>query len=265
MFHTNDFLLNDLFQRFAFACLDGWLRVCWLTWHQWIPREWTSPHPFYTRDTAWFADAQFEVLILCKTNVWDKISLNGYWNDVYAGTLCSLSGVMGGTDRVSLSAVPTETALAYTLADPIRWTVASFLPNMYICSNTDLSGTGASVLQHRHYQIVSKRLPICDAQSQFSGSYGSATVEFLSFPCAAVRVRAARYCAMIAYGWRTTLKGTLYNEKQTRSVLLSKARLPCRWVGRLDAMVVQAIPPLAYGWWTSKSLRMWTKRKFHRE
>eukprot|EP00041_Stephanoeca_diplocostata_P024042 m.601412 g.601412 ORF g.601412 m.601412 type:complete len:122 (-) comp22441_c0_seq12:42-407(-) len=73
------------------------------------------------------------------------------------------------------------------------WTVASFLPNMYICSNTDLSGTGASVLQHRHYQIVSKRLPICDAQSQFACSFGSATVEFLSFPCAAVRVRAASH------------------------------------------------------------------------
>jgi UDPglucose--hexose-1-phosphate uridylyltransferase len=68
-------------------------------------------------------------------------------------------------------------------------------PGMCICSNTDLSGTGASVLEHKHYQMVAMRLPICDAEVDFRAQAPSSTaevsVEFLKYPCAALRLRAS--------------------------------------------------------------------------
>lgn len=62
------------------------------------------------------------------------------------------------------------------------------LPGVYICSNTDRSGTGASILEHKHYQIASKRFPVFDAPSTLSASTGRVNVEFLDFPAASIKL-----------------------------------------------------------------------------
>eukprot|EP00039_Didymoeca_costata_P030991 m.32559 g.32559 ORF g.32559 m.32559 type:complete len:409 (-) comp8427_c0_seq1:192-1418(-) len=62
------------------------------------------------------------------------------------------------------------------------------LQGMYICSNTDKKGTGASILEHKHYQIVSKRFPICDANTAFRISKGNVNVDYLEFPAATIRL-----------------------------------------------------------------------------
>eukprot|EP00040_Diaphanoeca_grandis_P022881 m.123665 g.123665 ORF g.123665 m.123665 type:complete len:241 (-) comp29005_c0_seq1:109-831(-) len=76
---------------------------------------------------------------------------------------------------------------------------------MYICSNTDLSGTGASVLQHRHYQLVAKRMAVCDANAklhttQTDGAQQQPLVEFLDFPVAAARLTHVDKDVIVAAG-----------------------------------------------------------------
>jgi hypothetical protein len=107
---------------------------------------------------------------------------------------------------------------------------ATRLEGLCVCSNTDLPGTGASVLEHLHYQVVGKRFPVCDATATFSASppqeevrlsdgaagassgsssggtsssspslsFAPPTVEFLNFPAAAVRVRGTSESAVLA-------------------------------------------------------------------
>eukprot|EP00037_Helgoeca_nana_P001982 m.30915 g.30915 ORF g.30915 m.30915 type:complete len:430 (+) comp12265_c0_seq2:278-1567(+) len=79
--------------------------------------------------------------------------------------------------------------------------VAGQLPGIYMCSNTDLSGTGASILQHKHYQLVGKRLPVCDAQAAFTLTLDTAEAPveaaMLDFPTAAVRVTGTSECAVV--------------------------------------------------------------------
>lgn len=85
---------------------------------------------------------------------------------------------------------------------------AATLRGLYVCSNTDLSGTGASILQHRHYQVVGKRLGICDAKATLSfrdlsnsaESAESAVIDVLSFPVAAARVVAPTAAAVVEVG-----------------------------------------------------------------
>eukprot|EP00123_Amoebidium_parasiticum_P006103 comp17156_c0_seq2/m.15984 comp17156_c0_seq2/g.15984 ORF comp17156_c0_seq2/g.15984 comp17156_c0_seq2/m.15984 type:complete len:342 (-) comp17156_c0_seq2:75-1100(-) len=73
-------------------------------------------------------------------------------------------------------------------------------PGIYIASNTDRSGTGASVLEHRHYQAVKKRFACYQASPLTSRTMHShnttVTVDVLSYPCAALRIRSINRQAM---------------------------------------------------------------------
>ena len=106
----------------------------------------------------------------------------------------------------------------------------------YICSNTDLSGTGASILQQRHYQLVSKRFPIMDAAPLFAvrhPQHPHATVEYLSYPCAAVKITcsgdadaAVSIASMLLDSWRSSTVAAAVGtslETHTASLLCYRA------------------------------------------
>lgn len=63
---------------------------------------------------------------------------------------------------------------------------------MYCCSNTDLSGTGASVLEHRHFQITSHSLPVfsvsANTNMKFRVGSGGCCVEILKYPSVVAKV-----------------------------------------------------------------------------
>jgi galactose-1-phosphate uridylyltransferase len=100
---------------------------------------------------------------------------------------------------------------------------ADLLVGMYICSNTDLSGTGASILAQRHYQLVSKRFPIMDAGAALNckiasgASKATLTIEYLNFGCAAVRVRGSDVEEVVGAvdrlldSWRSASMATVLN------------------------------------------------------
>lgn len=73
-----------------------------------------------------------------------------------------------------------------------RRAIAARFPGMYICSNTDKSGTGASVLEQKHYQICGKRLPIFDACSVRVPVYCTPTLL-----CRAYRAPPAQFCEAV--------------------------------------------------------------------
>jgi len=122
-----------------------------------------------------------------------------------------------------------------TIADVAA--AAALLPGMYICSNTDLSGTGASILQQRHYQLVSKRFPIMDAKSLLTIQEPNATVEYLSFPCAAARITsssadaAVSVAARLLDSWRSSAVAEAVGTK----VETHTASLLCYTAGPDDA------------------------------
>ena len=122
-----------------------------------------------------------------------------------------------------------------TIADVAA--AAALLPRMYICSNTDLSGTGASILQQRHYQLVSKRFPIMDAKSLLTIQEPNATVEYLSFPCAAARITsssadaAVSVAARLLDSWRSSAVAEAVGTK----VETHTASLLCYTAGPDDA------------------------------
>jgi len=73
------------------------------------------------------------------------------------------------------------------------------------------------VLEHKHYQVVSKRLPVSDAAVAFSTTVekDGVAIEFLNFPAAAARVRtdtaegAMAISLALLNGWRSrTMAGS---------------------------------------------------------
>ena len=143
--------------------------------------------------------------VICPQHIGVKPGLRG-WDVQVAGRpffiqappypYCELHSVLVETEHTP------QKIQGSTLVDVAD--AAATLRGLYICSNTDLSGTGASVLQHRHYQIVGKRLGICDAKATLSSYSGgrpnSAVIEFLSFPVAAARVVAPTAAAVVEVG-----------------------------------------------------------------
>ncbi|KNC86088.1 hypothetical protein SARC_01747 [Sphaeroforma arctica JP610] len=68
---------------------------------------------------------------------------------------------------------------------------ATNFEHLCISSNTDKSGTGASILQHRHYQVSGMRLPLFSAVSAADAQpmqYGAASVSVLHYPVVAIRI-----------------------------------------------------------------------------
>lgn len=140
--------------------------------------------------------------VICPENVGHKPGLRG-WSLIVGGRpfflqcppypYCELHTVLVETEHTP------QKISEQTLHDLTD--AATQLRGMYICSNTDLSGTGASILQHKHYQLIGKRLPVCDAPTAFavsrSSTSGDARAAMLDFPTAAVRVTAETAVAVI--------------------------------------------------------------------
>jgi len=69
---------------------------------------------------------------------------------------------------------------------------AAFLglaPNYTFFSNSDRAQTGASILEHLHYQVaLGRTLPIMEARARRSLSRGPVSISWLEYPLAAVRL-----------------------------------------------------------------------------
>eukprot|EP01134_Creolimax_fragrantissima_P003593 CFRG3593T1 len=74
-----------------------------------------------------------------------------------------------------------------TIADLLDF--AGDFPNRCINSNTDKSGTGASILQHRHYQVTGMKLPIYSAPIEpVPYQVNELVVSVVHYPAVAVRL-----------------------------------------------------------------------------
>lgn len=132
---------------------------------------------------------------------------------------------------------------------------------IYIASNTDRTGTGASVLAHLHYQATKFRLPVFKAKSancrHTSVDGAQLTVDVLDYPCVAIKLTSSNQnairvaCRSLVDEWRTGRMPVLLQEQadsQTMSFVC--------WQSDHEAPVYEMVMiPRTCGHMTRPSLR----------
>ncbi len=74
-------------------------------------------------------------------------------------------------------------------------------PTYTCCSNSDVKWTGASILQHHHYQVFKKlTLPIQHAKKKWAFKHNNLLFEWLHYPIACCRVSATESDSIIDAG-----------------------------------------------------------------
>jgi len=96
------------------------------------------------------------------------------------------------------------------------------MPGLSVASNTDKLGTGATNLEHRHYQAGLYEFPVFRASVQKSfGETEGVTIDWLRHPCAAIRMQTKDRASMesVSYkllkAWKTGTYPTLQTDLQT--------------------------------------------------